>query len=205
MARKFDVFVKSTCNSARKPIRIKGSRSKGWRRLGSSVTIKQWIEENVSIRKIFPPVDWSFSLVKFNDHSWITSSFNSYTIILVTVFVCLFTTPKSRMMQSNILWLYNSFCLATPTHFDKETLYFHCNGTYRTIQRRCVVMSASNTAWGEQTFWNNLWDVSFILRLKRSKNANILNMEVIWEQNYLKDVCLPQAESCTLIQASNKI
>ena len=32
-------------------------------------------------------------------------------------------------------------------------------------------------------------------------------MDVIWEQNYLKDVslCLPQAESCTLIQASNKI
>ena len=69
----------------------------------------------------------------------------------------------------------------------------------------CVVMSASNKAWGEQTFWNNLLDVSFILQLKRSKIANILNMEVIWEQNFLRDVCLPQAERCTLIQASNKI
>ena len=66
-------------------------------------------------------------------------------------------------------------------------------------------MSASNTAWGEQTFSNNLLDVSFILRLKQSKSANVLNMEVIWEQNFLRDVCLPQAESCILIQANNKI
>ena len=67
------------------------------------------------------------------------------------------------------------------------------------------VVVNSKTEWGEQTSWNNLLDVSFILRLKRSKSANILNMEVIWEQNFLKDVCSPQAESCILIQASNKI
>lgn len=205
MARKFDVFVKSTCNSARKPIRIKGSRSKGWRRLGSSVTIKQWIEENVSISKMFPPVDWSFSLVKFNDHSWIAPSSSSYSVILVIVFVWLFTTPKSRMMQSNILWLYNSFLFSDTNPFWQwDVVLLLWWGPYNP-KTMCVVMSASNTAWGERTFWNNLLDVSFILRLKRSKNAYILNMEVIWEQNYLKDVCLPQAESSTLIQASNKI
>ena len=126
-----------------------GSREVDRKAGGDWVTIKQWIEENVSIRKIFPPVDWSFSLVKFNDHSWIT--FNSYTVILVTVFVCLFTTPKSRMMQSNILWLYNSFCLATPTHFDKETLYFHCNGPVQSKDDVSVTQHEENRRF-ETTF-----------------------------------------------------